>query len=108
MNRLPCVSILLFAASALAPAQDVKKQEAGAHPGVDQKRVNRAIRQGVEFLKTAPSPGHNASDSADTLILLTYVHAGSEATPRFKELFDKMMLAPLKDTYSVSLQAMVL
>ena len=49
MNRLPCVSILLFAASAMAPAQDVKKQEAGAHPGVDQKRVNRAIRQGVEF-----------------------------------------------------------
>jgi hypothetical protein len=61
MNRLSCVSILLFAAAALAPAQDVKKQEPRAHPGVDQKRVNRAIRQGIEFLKTSPLPGHNSS-----------------------------------------------
>jgi hypothetical protein len=108
MKCLPFAAVLLVAAGAFATAQDPKKQEVGGHPGVDQKRVNHAIRQGIEFLKTSPSPGHNASESADELILLTYVHAGSEATPRFKELFEKMLQAPLKATYNVALQAMVL
>jgi hypothetical protein len=108
MKPLPLVAILLFTVVAGTAAQDPKKQEPAGHPGVDGKKVNRAIRQGIEFLKTSPSPGHNTSESADELILLTYIHAGSEATPRFKELFDKMMQAPLKSTYSVALQAMVL
>ena len=106
MRLLHYVSILLLAAP--AAAQEVKKQEPGGHPGVDQKRVNRAIRAGIEFLKTAESPGHNASENADELILLTTIHAGSEATPKFKELFEKMMAAPLKATYNVALQAMIL
>jgi hypothetical protein len=108
MKPLPWVALLLLAAGSRSPAQDPKKQEPGAHPGVDQKRVNRAIRLGIEFLRTAESPGHNSSESADELILLTYVHAGSEATPRFKDLFEKMLQAPLKATYNVALQAMVL
>src|SRR6185503_3124492 len=89
--------------------QEVKKAgDPPAHPGVDPKRVNRAIRAGIEFLKNAPSPGHNSSKDADELIALTYIHAGSEATPKFKELLDKMLKEPLAATYNVALQAMVL
>jgi hypothetical protein len=108
MKCVPFAAILLIAAGASATPQEPRKQEVGGHPGVDQKRVNHAIRQGIEFLKSSPSPGHNSSESADELILLTYIHAGSEATPRFKDLFDKMIQAPLKATYNVALQAMVL
>src|SRR5688572_10984424 len=100
---------LCLAAAAPSSAQDPKKPVPGAaHPGVDQKRVNRAIQAGVEYLKTSDSPGHNSSKDADELILLTLIHAGAEAQPRFKQLFDKMMAEPLQDTYSVALQAMVL
>ncbi|MGH9784026.1 MAG: hypothetical protein ACRD88_07555, partial [Terriglobia bacterium] len=59
-------------------------------------------------LKTSDSPGHNASKNADELILLTILHAGAEDQPRFKDLFNKMLQAPLEATYSVALQAMVL
>jgi hypothetical protein len=99
---------LLMVAGGLAAGQDKKRAEPGNHPGVDAKRVKRAIDRGIEFLKTSDSPGHNQSKDADELILLTFVHAGAEAQPRFKELFDKMMSEPLSDTYSVALQAMVL
>ena len=103
------VSILVLVASGITAAQDPKKpQEPAAHPGVDQKRVNRAIHKGIEFLKTAESPGHNASKTADELLLLTFVHAGAETSPRFKELFEKMMQGPLEATYNVALQAMIL
>jgi hypothetical protein len=102
-------SLLLLAIAGSAAGQEKKleKQEPGAHPGVDQKKVNRAVRDGIEFLRTAESVAQNGSH-ADELILLTYLHAGFEATPRFKELFDKVTKEPLKTTYSVALQAMVL
>src|SRR5438045_1607975 len=109
MKMLRYVSILVLVASGITAAQDPKKpQEPAAHPGVDQKRVNRAIHKGIEFLKTAESPGHNASKTADELLLLTFVHAGAETSPRFKELFEKMMQGPLEATYNVALQAMIL
>jgi len=99
--------LALLVASVPAAGQDAKRPGAG-HPGVDQKRVNRAIQAGVEYLKTCDSPGHNSSKDADELILLTLLHAGAESLPRFKELFDKMLSEPLQDTYGVALQAMVL
>jgi hypothetical protein len=91
-----------------ARAIQEKKQNLGAHPGVDPRRVGKAIQRGIEFLKTSDSPGHNASKNADELILLTFLHAGAEGEARFKELFEKMLKAPLEATYSVALQAMVL
>ena len=102
-------ALALLAATLPAVGQDKKPAPGGAaHPGVDQKRVNKAIQAGVEYLKTCDSPGHNSSKDADELILLTLLHAGAEAVPRFKQLFDKMMSEPLQDTYCVALQAMVL
>jgi hypothetical protein len=92
----------------LAAAQEPKKMDPGAHPGVDPRRVARAIEKGINFLKTSDSPGHNSSKSADELILLTFLHAGAEKEARFVELFNKMLQAPLESTYSVALQAMVL
>jgi hypothetical protein len=102
--------VLLLAAAGAAPAQDGRKQDpVRAHPGVDQKRVNQAIARGVEFLRTAGSPGNYMSKNADELILLTLVHAGvPDSDAKFRELFDRMMQAPLERTYNVSLQAMVL
>jgi len=92
----------------LAAAQEPRKPDPAAHPGVDPRRVSRAIEKGVNFLKTSDSPGHNASKNADELILLTFLHAGAEKQPRFIELFNKILQAPLEATYSVALQAMVL
>jgi hypothetical protein len=100
MKRFIAALTLGLAVSAPAFAQD--------HPGVDPRRVKKAIDRGIEFLKTSDSPGHNQSADADELILLTFIHAGKESEQRFKTLFDKMMADPLKDTYCVALQAMVL
>src|SRR5688572_31008222 len=104
MNHATFGLALWLLAAGLGTAQD----RPAAHPGVDQKRVNRAIQRGIEYLKTSNSPGHNSSRDADELILLTFLHAGAEATPRFKTMFDKMLSDPLQDTYCVALQAMVL
>ena len=94
-----------------ASAQDRKKEPPlPGHPGVDSKRVDEAIRKGLEFLRKAPSPAapKNITNS-DELILLAMVHGGVPPTDtKFRELFDKMMSAPFTHTYKVSLQAMIL
>src|SRR5262245_42331676 len=109
-TKLMAHASLFLLAAAAAPAQDGRKQDpVRVHPGVDQKRVNQASARVVEFLLSAGSPGNYMSKNADELILLTLVHAGvPESDPKFKELFDRMMTAPLERTYNVSLQAMVL
>ena len=55
---------------------------------VDPRRVDDAIRNGVEFLKTSDSPPWAFGiNNTDELILLTLSHAGvPEENPRFKEL----------------------
>jgi len=112
-------AFLLLVLGSLAAAQDPKKQDpkgqepVPAHPGVDQMRVDAAIKRGVEFLKTADASvgevaGH-AFKHGDELILLTFVHAGvPEIDPVFKERLKKMLEAPLERTYKVSMQAMFL
>ena len=97
MNLL--LSAILFACPA-APQE-----------GVDQAAVDEAIRKGVEFLKTAPSPGHAYSGAkhCDELILFTFIHAGvPESDPKFQQMFLRIMKEPLAQTYKVSLQAMCL
>jgi hypothetical protein len=78
---------------------------------VDQKRIDQAIKKGIEWLKTAPSPGHEHSkaEHSDELILLTMIHAEvSETNPRFKELLKRVLEDPPYQTYKVALQAMCL
>src|SRR5689334_20432496 len=82
---------------------------------VDQKAIDAAVAKGVEWLKKANSPAFANPDDAwhvpdsDELILWTFTHAGvAESDPRFKELFQKMVNAPLGRTYKAALQAMIL
>jgi hypothetical protein len=90
------------------PAQD-KKPDAPA-PGVDEVKVDAAIKKGIAWLRTAPSPASHAGiKDSDELILWTYVHAGvPENDPDFQKLFQKMISGPLEKTYKVALQAMIL
>jgi hypothetical protein len=97
-------------AFASALPQDKPKDPFQAHPKVDQKRVDEAIRKGVAFLQKSGSPGaHRDIKNCDELILFTLVHAGvSESDPRFAPLFKNVLEAPLEKTYKVALQAMAL
>jgi hypothetical protein len=82
---------------------------------VDQPAIDAAVSKGVTWLKGAGSPsfarpedGWHVPDS-DELILWTLVHAGvPENDPRFQELLQKAVTAPLGRTYKAALQAMTL
>ncbi|HYE99145.1 MAG TPA: hypothetical protein VEJ18_09560, partial [Planctomycetota bacterium] len=85
---------------ALAP------QAAGAP---SQKQIDDAVKRGVEYLKTAPSPGGHLKTNCDELILLTLIHAGmSEKNPVFEKLLSSVLAQPLEHTYKVALLAMCL
>jgi hypothetical protein len=79
---------------------------------VDPKRIDEAIKKGVEFLKTSESIPAGFSfgpKDSDELILLTYAHAGlTETDPKVQELVAKVLDGPLESTYEVSLLAMAL
>jgi hypothetical protein len=78
---------------------------------VEQPRIDAAVRKGVEFLKTAPTPGftYGKIDTTYELVLLTFVHAGvPETDPKFQEYFKMLLERPLERTYPVVLQAMIL
>ncbi len=105
------LAAVLFASPVVEDGRIAEAQgaPAGARP-VDARRVDEAIRNGVEFLKTSDSPpwAFDVSNS-DELILLTFIHAGvAENNPKFKELLSKILEAPLKTTYKAAVQAMVL
>ena len=97
----------LPAAKADPPRPDAAK--------VDQGKVDEAIKRGIAYLKTAGSPPHypdwdkvNIRDS-DELLLWTFVHAGvPETDSKFSGLLRKMLESPLRKTYKVALQAMIL
>lgn len=100
-------SLYVLALGALWPgaaAQDPRKS------AVDSQRVDEAIRRGVEFLKRAPSPaGEGGIENSDELILLTLLHAGlGEEDSKVRDLLGRVLEAPLRHTYKVALQAMVL
>jgi hypothetical protein len=82
---------------------------------VDQQKVDKAIENGIKYLKSKNASHLTKSQHAGTtvsrreLALLTYTHADvPEADPAFKELFDSMMADKLEATYCVALQAMIL
>ncbi len=71
---------------------------------VDQNRIDSAVRKGVEFLKSAPTPGFSYGKIDDTyeLVLLTFVHAGvPESDPKFQEYLKKPLERPLERKYTV-------
>ena len=77
----------------------------------DQAKIDQAIHRGVEFLKTADSPGHPHSKAthSDELILYTFIVAEvSPANPRFKALLERVLADEPHQTYKVALQAMAL
>jgi hypothetical protein len=78
---------------------------------VDQKAIDAAIRRGIEWLKTAPSPPHEHSkaEHSDELILWTFIHAGVPASqPRYKQMLERILSEEPHQTYKVALQAMCL
>ncbi len=93
----------------LRPGQLALAPAGGA---VDPKRIDDAIKKGVEFLRGAesiPAGFDFGPKDSDELILLTLVHAGvPENDPKMQELLKKVMDAPLESVYEVSLLAMAL
>jgi hypothetical protein len=80
-------------------------------PGIDPRRVDQAIRDGLEFLKKSDSPPSTVGNIAnsDPLILLTFLHAGvPESDPRFQQMLRDLLRNPIDRTYTAALQAMVL
>ena len=76
-----------------------------------EARVDQAIRNGINFLRTAEEPEYPkvGAHVSDELLLLTFLHAGVPKTDaRFQELLKRMLESPLQHTYRVALQAMVL
>lgn len=95
--------ILLALLSAGLPAQDAKKAVQ-----LDQPSIDRAIENGLKYLKTSDSPNSHVGDS-DELKLLTFIHGGvSEKDPAFEAVLKKCLEAPLAKTYGVALLAMCL
>ncbi len=78
---------------------------------VDQKRIDDAVKRGIEWLKTAPSPGHEHSkaEHCDELILWTFIHAEvSAGNPRYKQMLERILAEEPFQTYKTALQAMCL
>jgi len=85
---------------------------APAQAALDQRRIDEAIKKGIEFVKSSESIAAGFSfgpKHSDELILLTYAHAGIPDTdPKVQELLQKALEGPLELTYNVSLLAMAL
>ncbi len=88
----------------LAPASAQQQQ------GVDQKRIDEAIRKGVEYLRTAESsPWDQHIPNSDELILLTLIHADvPEKDAKVQEYLTRALGAKMERTYKVALLAMCL
>ncbi len=96
--RAACLSAFVLLLGTAARAQD-------------QSKIDQAIRKGVEYLKTAGSPGHEHSGAthSDELILWTFIHADvPPSNPKFKQMLDRILADEPQQTYKVALQAMCL
>jgi hypothetical protein len=105
------VLLSLVLLGGIAAAQDPNKGKPDPFGGISPIKIDEAIRKGVDYLKSqeaihATDPyGAHASE----LVLWTYVHAGLRpGNPQFDALFKAMLDEPMKNTYRVSLQAMIL
>lgn len=112
MRTAAATLLLVLAGAMLVEGQDARKFGGKEITKEEQRQIDEAIRKGVAFLKTQAKDLSGYAFKGmlpDELVLWTFVHAGvPETDPDFRLLFDKMMAAPLKHTYGVSLQAMIL
>ena len=78
--------------------------------GVDQKRIDEAIKKGVQYLNGAESSGWDQHiNNCDELILLTLLHADvPENDAKLQDYLKRALAAPMERTYKVSLLAMSL
>jgi anti-sigma factor RsiW len=85
---------------------------APAQAALDQRRIDEAIKKGLDYVKgveSIPAGFSFGPKDSDELILLTYAHAGlPETDPKVQELLAKVLDGPLESTYEVSLLAMAL
>ncbi len=82
---------------------------AQAPPPVSQTQIDKAIARGVEYLRTAPSPGGHLNTNCDELILLTLIHSGlPDKDEQIQKLLKITLEAELRHTYKVALHAMCL
>jgi hypothetical protein len=106
------IAMVFLILAGLSSAQDPQKgfEPAPFHPGVDQGKVNEAIRKGIAYLRSAGSAGSDeVGPNGNELILWTFIHAdvpGSDA--QFQRLLKAILEEPLERTYKVALQAMCL
>jgi hypothetical protein len=115
MKRVLAWALGLGMVGSTAWAGEAPQQQPFPPFEVDQQKVDKAIEQGIAYLKKNNSAHLNKFNHASTsmqnreLVLLTYAHADvPESDPAFKELFDSMLADKLEATYCVSLQAMIL
>jgi hypothetical protein len=109
-----CLMALPVVAQQVAP-QDPNAPKGFANFKVDQMKVDKAIKDGVAYLKSKNASHLNRFDHVNRkmqeceLVLWTYVHAGvPESDPEFQVLLKDMLERKLEATYCVSLQAMIL
>ena len=78
--------------------------------GVDQKRIDEAIRKGVNYLNGAESSGWDQHiNNCDELVLLTLIHADiPEGNAKLQDYLKRSLEAKMERTYKVSLLAMSL
>ncbi|HXX94956.1 MAG TPA: hypothetical protein VEN81_15125, partial [Planctomycetota bacterium] len=113
MKRDPWVGLSLLILLGAAWGQDAKPQDPkDAKPKpipVDQAAIDKAIDNGLKFLKTSDSPKSIAGADSDELKLLTFIHGGvPQSDPAFQALWSKCVDQKLEKTYKVSLLAMCL
>ena len=108
------VSLALLVPTA-ALAQGVKAGPQDAPDVNFQHKVDKAIKQGLDYLVGCNACSHfkegdhHYQKNCNELILLTFLHGGlDEKHPRFQELFKEIMESQLERTYKVALMAMFL
>ena len=108
MNRIMTIAALALLCASPSWAQDAKKKPVAA--GVDQTKVDAAIKKGIACLKGhLDDLGKVTANRYHELVLWTFQHAGvSETEPEYQKLLKMVTDTELERTYNVAVQAMVL
>ncbi|MBI3855973.1 MAG: hypothetical protein HY293_09820 [Planctomycetes bacterium] len=112
MKRDLALGISLFLTLCLSTPsigqQDPKDPKPKGNVAVDQAGIDKAIDNGLKFLKGSDSPSTHVGDS-DELKLLTFIEGGmKEGDASVDTLLKKCLDGPLDKTYKVALLAMCL
>jgi hypothetical protein len=102
------LSLVLCLSTPSSGQQDPKGAKPKGNVAVDQASVDKAIDNGLKYLRGSDSPSTHVGDS-DELKLLTFIEGGiPESDAAVQALLKKCMDAPLEKTYKVALLAMCL